>query len=197
MTTLLATLILAQAGVQAYNPTGPQIRFMMASGKSFTITTDPKSSPKTVEHIVTLVRKGFYNRQRIHRVEDWVTQWGAPASKNQPLMAKNKKTGKMEVTDAVGDGGSGHDVPFEGSRTIDFTRGVAGIASEGLQRGGDSQIFILKKDAIRLFNSYAVLGKVTQGMDTVDAIKFGDRITRATVLERRAASVHPIRGYGK
>jgi cyclophilin family peptidyl-prolyl cis-trans isomerase len=59
---------------------------------------------------------------------------------------------------------------------VDFKRGVVGIASTGLQLPGDSQIFILKKDTLRLYHSYAVLGKVTKGMAVVDAIQVGDRI---------------------
>jgi len=151
-----------------YRPTGPKIRFTMQGGKSFTIATDPKSSPKTVAHIIKLVRSGFYDRQRIHRVEHWVTQWGAPASRTKKLSDP-----------AVLDGGSMKgELPFEMSE-IDFTRGVVGVASEGLQRGGDSQLFILKKDWLRLYHSYAVVGKVVGGMNVVDAIKRGDRIIRA------------------
>ena len=145
------------------------------------ITTDPKNSPKTVQHILDLVQKGFYNQQRVHRVEQWVTQWGAPASKDQPFDIKGLD-GKMIPNPAVGDGGSGKDVPFEES-LVDFYRGVVGVASTGLQVGGDSQLFILKKDWLRLFRSYAVVGKVTEGMSVVDAIKRGDRIVKVRVLK--------------
>lgn len=167
--------------MKPYNPDGPQIRFTMQSGKSFVITTDHYHSPKTVDHILDLVRKGFYDKQRIHRVESWVTQWGAPASKTEPLFVPGKD-GKMELNEKVGDGGSGKNVDFEGSTDVDYIRGVCGIASEGLQMGGDSQIFILKKDATRLWNSYAVLGKVTDGMNVVDGILRGDRIIKAVVV---------------
>jgi peptidylprolyl isomerase len=171
MTTLIAVLALGQLPAPPdYRPTGPEIQFTMANGKSFVITTDPKSSPKTVAHIIALVKKGFYDRQRIHRVESWVTQWGAPASRNKPLNSEE-----------VGDGGSGKDLPFEMAE-VDFTRAVVGIASNGLQMGGDSQLFVLKKDTLRLYHSYAVVGKVTKGMETVDAIKRGDRIKAARVL---------------
>jgi cyclophilin family peptidyl-prolyl cis-trans isomerase len=176
----LAVLVLAPqhrpSYVKAYTPNGPVIVTTMESGKTFEITTDPTTSPKTVAHILALVRGKFYDSQRIHRVEPWVTQWGAPASKNKPMMVKGKD-GKMQVNDAVGDGGSGKNIPvFERAPNIDFVRGVVGIASEGLQLPGDSQLFILKSDAMRLYNSYAVVGTVTKGMDVVDKIKFGDRI---------------------
>lgn len=157
----------------------PKLTFTMSGGSSFTITTNPKASPKTVEHIVKLVKSGFYDRQRIHRVEPWVTQWGAPASKDQPMDIKGPD-GKMIQNPAVGDGGSGHQLPFEMS-DVDFTRGTVGVASTGLQVGGDSQLFILKKDTLRLYRSYAVVGTVTSGMDVVGRICRGDRIVKARV----------------
>lgn len=164
-----------------FRPTGPKIQFSMQGGKSFTITTDEKGAPKTVAHILKLVTSKFYDRQRVHRVEYWVTQWGAPASRNEPFEIKGKD-GKMTLNPAVGDGGSGKDIPFEESN-VDFYRGVVGVASTGLQVGGDSQLFILKKDWFRLYRSYAVVGKVTQGMEVVDAIKRGDRILSAKIVK--------------
>lgn len=172
-------------GPEDYRPTGPKIRFQMADGGGFTITTDPKRSPKTVEHILALVRKGFYDRQRVHRVEWWVTQWGAPASRTEPMDIVNPKNGKLEQNPRVGDGGSGSDIPvFEGAKDVDFYRGVVGVASTGLQVPGDSQLFVLKRDAFRLWNSYAVVGKVTEGMDVVGRIQRGARIRSARVLPR-------------
>lgn len=147
-----------------YRPDGPVIEVRVERKGVFEITTDPKASPKTVDHILRLVRDGFYNQQRVHRVEWWVTQWGAPASKDKPIDS-------MEVLS----GGSGKQLEFEES-SVDYLRGVCGIASTGLQVGGDSQIFILKHDYERLWRSYAVLGKVTKGMDVVDSIHKGDRI---------------------
>jgi cyclophilin family peptidyl-prolyl cis-trans isomerase len=114
-------------------------------------------------------------------VEWWVTQWGAPESKTQPMDVM--KDGKKVPNEDVGDGGSGKDIPkFEGAVNVDYVRGMVGIASTGLQVPGDSQIFILKKDATRLYMSYAVLGKVTSGMDVVGTIQRGDRIKKARIL---------------
>ena len=167
----------------SYRPSGPKIVFTMSNGKTFTITTDPKSSPLTVDHILKLVRKGFYDGQRVHRVEHWVTQWGAPASKNEPLDIKDKKTGRMVLNEKVGDGGSGKDISKFEMSEVDYFRGTVGIASNGLQLPGDSQLFVLKKDTPRLYHSYAAVGKVTQGMNVVDAIKRGDRIRSARVAK--------------
>lgn len=184
---LTATLVLLQA---AYHPTGPQIQFTMSSGRSFVITTDPRTSPLTVAHILKLVRAGFYDRQRVHRVENWVTQWGAPASRNEPLDIKDKD-GKTVQNDRVGDGGSGKNIAkFEEAPNVDYVRGMVGIASEGLQLPGDSQLFVLKKDALRLYRSYAVVGMVTKGMDVVGMIQRGDRIQKAVVLAPKGYLIH-------
>ena len=170
------------AYIKPYAPSGPVIVTTMENGGTFDITTDPQTSPKTVAHILALVRKGFYDGQRVHRVEPWVTQWGAPQSKKKPLMVKGKD-GKMTLNDAVGDGGSGKDIEkFEMAPNVDFLRGIVGIASNGLQQPGDSQLFVIKTDRMYLYDSYAVVGKVTKGMDVVDKIKFGDRIKSMRVV---------------
>lgn len=189
LSVLCSALVLGSVGIQKlpssndYRPNGPKIVFTMANGRSFTITTDPKSSPLTVAHILRLVRKGFYDGQRVHRVESWVTQWGAPASKNEPLDVKEKRTGRMVQNERVGDGGSGKDISKFEMSEVDFFRGTVGIASNGLQLPGDSQLFVLKRDTPRLYHSYAAVGKVTKGMDVVEAIKRGDRIRSARVAK--------------
>ena len=176
---LLAASII-QSGT-GYHPTGPKIEFTMMNGKSFVITTDPQHSPQTVKHILDLVKKKFYDRQRVHRVESWVTQWGAPESITKPLDIV--RDGKKVPNDDVGDGGSGKDIPvFEAATNVDYVRGMVGIASTGLQVPGDSQIFVLKQDALRLYRSYAVLGMVTKGMDVVGQIQRGDRIKSARII---------------
>ena len=157
-----------------YAPQGPKIKFTVKSRGSFVIQTDKNASPKTVEHIVELVKKKFYDGIRMHRVGSWLIQYGDPLSKTAPLNDKK-----------MGDGGSGKDVPFE-KCNVDFTRGIVGVASEGLQRGGDCQLFVLKADTLRLFQSYAVVGMVCEGMDVVDKIQVGDRITSAVIVAEKA-----------
>jgi peptidylprolyl isomerase len=145
-------------------PTGPKLVVTMGNGKSFTIETDLKGSPKTVAHILELVKKKFYDGQKVHRVEPWVTQWG------------NLETKTKSVDDpTLKEVGSGTPMPFEASK-ISFKRGVVGIASTGFKVGGDSQLFVLKSDATRLDGDYAVLGVVTKGMDLVDKIVRGDKV---------------------
>jgi len=124
----------------------------------------PSKAPKTTAHILSLIEKKFYDGQRFHRVEDWVVQWGDPGSRN-PSKAKQP----------IGTGGSGKNVPFEDTG-MRFSRGTLGLASTGMKVGGDSQMFILRKDAYRLDGNYCAFGRVVKGMDVIDKIKKNDVI---------------------
>jgi peptidyl-prolyl cis-trans isomerase B (cyclophilin B) len=169
---ILAAALLLVTQTSTYNPSGPKIEVDLPRHRSFVITTDPKSSPQTVKAILALVKSGFYDGQKFHRVESWVVQWGDPQSKTLPIGDSR-----------LGSKGSGHALPFEGSDTS-FMRGVVGIASTGTRVGGDSQIFVLTRSATHLTGSYAVLGKVTAGMAVVDKIVKGDKIVKVRVLGR-------------
>jgi cyclophilin family peptidyl-prolyl cis-trans isomerase len=188
---LLLAAAISQSG-QGYNPTGPKIQFTMANGGAFVIATDPKTSPKTVAYILDLVKRKYYDGQRVHRVENWVTQWGAGESKTEPLDVM--KDGKKEPNDKVASGGWKKDISvFEPGNDIDYVRGMVGIASTGLQVAGGSQIFVLKKDAMRLYRSYAVLGKVVSGMDVIGRIQRGDRIKSARIISGEGSGAHGLR----
>ena len=121
----------------------------------------PKDAPKTVNNFVTLARDGFYNGLTFHRVEPWVIQGGDP-------------TGN-------GTGGPGYrfeDEPVRG----EYVRGIVAMANAGPNTNG-SQFFILKRDT-PLPKQYNLFGKVVEGMDVVDRIVPGDRMTTVTISER-------------
>ena len=135
----------------------------------------PKKAPKTVERIVGFIEDGYYDKQRIHRVESWVVQWGSPASRNSSLNDPS-----------VGSGGSGMQIlPFE-TNDIKMEPGTLAMASTGAKVGGDSQVFILTSalgadQAQFLQGSYAAFGKVTSNMEAVDRIKVGDYVAMKVV----------------
>src|SRR5579862_9125627 len=103
MPILAAALWLVSQNTQ-YNPKGPRIEVDLARHRSFVITTDPHTSPQTVKGILALVKSGFFDGQKFHRVESWVVQWGDPQSKTLPIGDPR-----------IGSGKSGHPLPFEGS----------------------------------------------------------------------------------
>ncbi|HCE00228.1 MAG TPA: hypothetical protein DER07_04235 [Armatimonadetes bacterium] len=149
---------------------GPRIEVLLQSGKAFVITMDAQNTPQTTKRIVELVKIKFYDGQRFHRVEDWVVQWGAPASRDKDLKDPE-----------VGGGGSGRQLPFEAGK-LSFLKGTVGIASTGRQVGGDSQLFVVKRDSEFLDGSYCACGRVTSGLPVVMQIKVGDRIKTMRVL---------------
>jgi cyclophilin family peptidyl-prolyl cis-trans isomerase len=51
------------------------------------------------------------------------------------------------------------------------------MARSGDPNSASSQFYILKKDTPSLDGQYAVFGMVVQGMDVVDQIQIGDKMT--------------------
>ncbi|MEL6376898.1 MAG: peptidylprolyl isomerase, partial [Pseudomonadota bacterium] len=75
---------------------------------------------------------------------------------------------------SAGRGGSDMpDLPAEFSE-ITFDRGVVGMARAQSPNSANSQFFIMFDDGHFLNGQYTVVGRVTGGMDIVDAIKRGD-----------------------
>src|SRR5215207_5552208 len=61
---------------------GPIIVVETTKG-TFEIETYSDDAPKTVAHIVALVKQGFYDGQRIHRaIPGFLVQWGDPRSRD-------------------------------------------------------------------------------------------------------------------
>lgn len=118
-----------------------------------TIELRPDLAPKHVERIKELVRSGFYDGVVFHRViEGFMAQTGDPTG--------------------TGTGGSGQKIPAEFT-DAPFERGTVGMARAQDPNSGDSQFFICFVDTPHLNGQYTVWGKVTEGMEHVDAITRG------------------------
>jgi len=114
----------------------------------------PDLAPKTVAHFKELVKRGFYDGLKFHRVIP-----GFMAQTGDPL--------------GTGAGGSGQNVPAEFSQAH-FIRGTVGLARANDPDSGDSQFFICFQPAPFLDGKYTIFGQVTKGMEFVDQIKMGD-----------------------
>ena len=168
---LLATPAMAQTGgAQATPPAGPVLVFETEKG-TFEIETYPSIAPKTVEHIVGLVQKRFYNGLRVHRVvRNFVVQIGDPQTRD------------MTKKDAWGTGGSGKPIGVaEFSKTVRHGIGMVSMAHAGNPSRADSQFFIVIGPASHLDGKHQIWGKVVSGMDVVNKLAVPDRIIRATV----------------
>ena len=74
----------------------------------------------------------------------------------------------------AGMGGSDFaNIPAEFS-DVPFDRGVVGMARSQSPDSANSQFFIMFAPGYFLNNQYTVIGRVTEGMDIVDVLKFGD-----------------------
>jgi cyclophilin family peptidyl-prolyl cis-trans isomerase len=135
-----------------------------------------KMAPKTTAQIERLVRSGFYNGLRFHRVEKtpkpYIVQVGDPAS----------RSGDLDDPKFTGLGGSGTAVPYEdsGHENVIGAVGLAHTVQD--QDTGDSQFYIAIGTDRFLDGHYTVFGQVLSGMDVVQRIERGDRITSASIV---------------
>ena len=110
-------------------------------------------APNHVKRIKELADSGKYDNVVFHRViEGFMAQTGDPTG--------------------TGSGGSGKNIDAEFS-SEKHLRGVVSMARAQNPNSADSQFFIVYKDAPWLDNQYTIWGKVTEGMEHVDAIKKG------------------------
>jgi cyclophilin family peptidyl-prolyl cis-trans isomerase len=161
----------AQAGVYRSKPGETVLKVEIEGRGDIYVKLFTKEAPKTTGHILKLVRDGFYDGQRFHRVETspkpYLVQIGDPASKGGDL---------------TGNGGSGARIEYEESGYSNETGSVGLSRPRNDPGGGDSQFYILYERASFLDGNYTVFGKVVSGMDVVRKIQRGDRVIRVTAM---------------
>jgi cyclophilin family peptidyl-prolyl cis-trans isomerase len=143
---------------------------------TFAFETYPEEAPKTVAHIVALVKQGFYDGRRIHRaVPGFVVQWGDPRSKD-PAQEANWGLGP--------DASSGQPIgTSEMTRKHTHTAGAVGVAHPGLPAQADSQIYVTLANRPDLNFKYTVFGHVIVGEDVPSRLDRGDVIRRMFLRE--------------
>lgn len=116
-------------------------------------------APNTVANFTKLAQDGFYDKTKFHRViEGFMDQGGDPLTKDDSLKAK------------WGTGGPGYTIPDEFSANVGNVAGTVAMANTGQPNSAGSQFFINAVDNHYLDGKYTVFGKVTSGMDVVEAI---------------------------
>ena len=121
-----------------------------------------KEAPKTVANFTKLIGANFYDGIKFHRViKGFMIQAGDPLSKDD------------SKPDLWGRGGPGYKLEDEIDPNSDlyktgYKRGVLAMANSGPNTNG-SQFFIMHQD-YPLPPSYTIFGRVTAGLDVVDAI---------------------------
>lgn len=126
------------------------------------LTLYPQHAPQTVNNFVFLANQGFYDGVEFHRViGDFMIQTGDPTG--------------------TGRGGPGYRFADEcKGNPLTHERGVISMANAGPNTNG-SQFFITHSPQPHLNGKHTVFGKVTKGLDVVDAIRQGDTMTAVRV----------------
>jgi cyclophilin family peptidyl-prolyl cis-trans isomerase len=145
---------------------------------SFSFELDLKSAPKTSASLVSLAKKGFYDGTMFHRiVPGFVIQGGDPT--------------------ATGSGGPGYKTRDVPAADTTYKKGTVAMAKAGPEAAGTSgsQFFVVTDDAggAGLTPDYAVVGKISKGIDVVDRIgALGNeqqQPTRVVVIEKMTVRV--------
>lgn len=116
----------------------------------------PDIAPQSVYNFCDLARKGFYDGLTFHRViSGFMIQGGDPLG--------------------TGTGGPGYSIKGEFAlngveNALLHTRGVLSMARAQSYDSAGSQFFIMHQDVAQLDGQYAAFGKVTSGIEVVDAI---------------------------
>jgi len=156
---IVAAALFAAASTPAMAQSGKGIDlentlYMDVTGGRVVIAMRPDLAPHHVARIKELVREGFYDGVVFHRVIDgFMAQTGDPTG--------------------TGTGGSGQNLDAEFS-SEKHVRGVVSMARAQNPNSADSQFFIVYDDAPWLDGQYTIWGRVTEGMEFIDALKKGD-----------------------
>ena len=136
---------------------------------AITVEFFDEDAPKTVESFRKLSEDRFYDGLIFHRViQDFMIQGGCP--------------------EGTGTGGPGYtfDDEFNDNKVV---RGALAMANAGPNTNGSQFFIVTTVEAPWLDGKHTVFGRVTSGMDAVDAIEAtptgaGDRPVEPQVIER-------------
>jgi peptidyl-prolyl cis-trans isomerase B (cyclophilin B) len=121
---------------------------------TFVIQLDAKRAPKTGGSFLALAKSGFYDGLRFHRIAPgFVIQGGDPVGN--------------------GSGGPGYKVREQPPKGLIYTEGTVAMAKGGTEPAGTSgsQFFVVTGTNANLPPDYALLGKVTKGLDVAHRIE--------------------------
>ena len=123
---------------------------------TITVQLDQSAAPITAANFVSLAKSGFYDGLTFHRIiSGFMMQGGDP---------KGNGTGGSDVKIKGEFAANGHDNP------ISHERGVISMARSKAYDSASSQFFIMHADYTGLDGQYAAFGRVTEGLDVVDAV---------------------------
>jgi peptidyl-prolyl cis-trans isomerase B (cyclophilin B) len=155
------------APARVIDPDKTYIATMKTDKGDIVIELAAKDAPDTVNNFVVLSQTGYYDGLNFHRVissPPFMIQGGCPLG--------------------TGTGGPGYNFKDEFSKSWRHSGpGMLSMANAGPGTNG-SQFFITLAAQPHLDDRHSVFGKVTSGMEAVQAIKQGDKIQRIDIEEK-------------
>ena len=134
----------------------PTFKITMENGAVMEGELYPEVAPQSVHNFIDLANHNFYDGLIFHRViPGFMIQGGCP--------------------DGTGMGGPGYCIKgeffYNGVKNeLKHKRGILSMARAQSPNSAGSQFFIMHADARHLDGQYAAFGKVTSGLEVVDAI---------------------------
>jgi len=168
------------------------------------IRLDGKEAPLTAGNFIDLVRRGAYNGTVFHRVVrepvPFVVQGGDPTSADPKTPVGQYGTGSF-IDPSTGEARL---IPLEIKRkdepqphygepltspvatrqlALTHERGAVAMARSDDPNSASAQFYVALEALPELDGRYAVFGRVTRGMEVIDAIQQGDKLVKARVIE--------------
>lgn len=155
----------------------PRVKIATEVG-DITIELHEDEAPNTVANFINLTEKGHYDGLSFHRVvPGFVAQGGCP--------------------DGNGSGGPGYCIKMEPGKS--HIRGAVAMARTANPDSAGCQFyFVLDPNACKhLDGTYSVFGQIVDGIDNIDKIKGGTKMTKLEVLNKRDHEYKPETLPGK
>lgn len=164
-----------------YAASGPQSAVMLIKVRKekkpqrIVIELNDSAAPQTVANFKDLVNRHYYDGMRFHRLfPHQLVQTGDPKSRQGVVDSLLQKVGMdIKDSDRAGTGGPGYTTPAEIRLKLDKGAVATARLTDGInptRASNGSQFFVCLEAMPQLNGQYTVFGKVTQGLEVLDAI---------------------------
>ena len=113
-------------------------------------TLDADNTPITVTNFIDLVKSGYYNGLKFHRIINGFMMQGGEGESRKTIKGEFSSNGI--------------------NNKISHVRGTISMARSSAPDSASTQFFIVQSDSTYLDGNYAAFGTVTKGMDVVDKV---------------------------
>ena len=113
-------------------------------------TLDADNTPITVTNFIDLVKSGYYNGLKFHRIINGFMMQGGEGESRKTIKGEFSSNGI--------------------ENKISHVRGTISMARSSAPDSASTQFFIVQSDSTYLDGNYAAFGTVTKGMDVVDKV---------------------------